>query len=173
MHAKEREISAYLDDSLPEDRKNALKQHFSVCEECRRKLSEWEKLYDTIDMLEFNFSLEGLEQKVLAKIRSETAQPVPLRVLIAQTVYVLLSLFLVGLFISPATQMAGQTLQKAGGFLLDAGIRFVNEFKWYAMDVISFIQDLSFLSWVFLLISGITLIAGGMYYSLSGRLHKA
>lgn len=173
MHVNDKEISAYLDDSLPKDRQNTLKQHFSVCGECRRKLNEWDELFDAIGMLDFDFSLEGLEQKVLSKIKNAAPQAVPPRVLITQMAYVLLTLFVAGLFVSPMTRMAGHTLQKAGSFLFDAGLRFVNEFKWHAMDVISFVQSLNLSSWVFPLIAGVTLIAGGSYFSFGGKLRKA
>lgn len=173
MHVNEKELSAYLDNSLPAEKQNQLKEHFSACGECRRALNEWESLFDTIGMLSFDFSLNGLEEKVLQKIRKEGNVTVTPRVLISNMAYVLVFLFLASLFISPVTRLVGQSLQYVGDFLFGAGMGFINEFKWHAVDIVAYIQNLNLSSWLFLLAAGITLIAGGTYFSFGSRLRKA
>lgn len=173
MHVSEKEISAYLDNSMLAEKQKRVKEHISGCENCRRKLHEWESLFDTIGMLSFDFSLEGLEEKVLQRIRKGERETVPPRILVSYMVYVMVLLFIAGLSISPMVNQAGQVLQAAGNFITGAGIDFINEFKWHAIDIVSFIQDAELSSWVFFLVAGIILIAGGTYFSFGSRLRRA
>ncbi len=173
MHVNEKEMSAYLDNSLTTEKQERMKEHLSVCEDCRRRLNEWESLFDTIGMLSFDFSLEGLEEKVLQRIRKEGNEAVSPRVLISNMAYVMVSLFIAGLFINPLTQWVGKLLQVAGNFVTGAGIGFINEFKWHAVDIVSFIQSAELSNWLFLLVAGVTLIAGGTYFSFGSRLRRA
>jgi hypothetical protein len=173
MHVNDKELSAYVDNSLPAEKQNQLKEHFSVCGECRRRLNEWECLFDTIGMLNFDFSLEGLEEKVLQRIRKEGNETVTPRVLVSHMAYVMVFLFLASLFISPVTRLIEQSLQYVGEFLFGAGIGFINDIKWHAVDIVAFIQSINLSSWLFLLVAGITLIAGGSYFSFGSRLRKA
>lgn len=175
MHVDEKEISAYLDNSLSVEKQRKLKQHFSECEECSQKLNEWDSLFATIGMLEFNFSLEGLEEKILHRIRKENEKTVENRprVLLFNMAYVMIFLFITSLFISPVTNFAGQSIQYVGNFLFNKGIDLINDIKWNAVDIFSFIQGINLSGWLFLLLAGITLIAGGSYFSFSHKVRKA
>lgn len=173
MHIKEKEISAYLENSLPAEKRERLKEHMANCTECRCRLNEWESLFDTIGMLSFDFSLDGLEDKVLQRIRKGENEAVSPRVLISNMAYVMIFLFIAGLFISPVTRFAGPLLQSAGNFIAGAGIDFINTFKWQAVDIVSYIQNAEVSSWLFPLVAGITLVAGGTYFSFKGRLRRA
>lgn len=173
MHINEKEMSAYLDNSLPAEKQKQLKEHVSACTDCRRRLNEWENLFDTIGMLSFDFSLDGLEEKVLQRIRKGEKETVSPRILVSYMVYVMVVLFVAGLSISPIINQAGQLLQAAGNFITGAGLDFINEFKWYAVDIVSFMQSWEISGWVFFLVAGITLIAGGTYFSFGSRLRRA
>lgn len=172
MHINEKEMSAYLDNSLPSEKQERLKDHVTNCTECRRRLNEWESLFDTIGMLSFDFSLDGLEEKVLRMIRNEENKTVAPRVLASYMAYVMAFLFIAGLFISPMIQAAGQLLQAAGNYAAGAGLDFINTVKWYAVDIVSYIENADFISWLFLLVAGITLVAGGTYFSFGSRLRR-
>lgn len=173
MHVNEKEMSAYLENSLSTEKQERLKEHFSSCEDCRRRLNEWENLFDTIGMLNFDFSLEGLEEMVLQRIRKEGNETVTPRVLISHMAYVMVFLFIAGLFISPVTHTVGQLLQAAGNFVTGAGVNFINEIKWQAVDIVAYIQSADLSGWLFFLVAGITLIAGGTYFSFGSRLRRA
>lgn len=172
MHVNEKEISAYLDNSLPGGKQEQLKEHFAACAQCRSKLNEWESLFDTIGMLSFDFTLEGLEERVLQRIRNEGSEAVSPRILVTNMAYAMVFLFVAGLFISPVTHIAGQLLRTAGNYATGAGISFINQIKWHAVDLVSYLQGAKISDWLFLLVAGVTLIAGGTYFSLGSRLRK-
>lgn len=176
MHVREKEFPAYLDNSLPAEKQDKLRQHFSECMECSRKLNEWNSLYDTIGLLEVDFELNGLEDRILQKIRKseETVEEgIKPGKFIMNMVYTMVFLFIAGLAISPVTNMAGKSAQYVGKTLIHHLLNFVNEFKWQALDVISAIRGMDSVGWVYLLLAGITLIAGGAYFSFGRRLQKA
>lgn len=173
MHAKDKEYCAYLEHSLSAEKQERLKEHFSDCGQCHRELNEWESLFDTIGMLSFDFSLDGLEEKVMQRIRKAANEPVSPRLLVSYMAYVMVFLFIAGIFISPALQVGGQVLQFLPDRLAAAGVGFINDIKWHAVDIVSYIRRSTVFDWVFLLIAGITLIAGGAYFSFGSKPRKA
>ncbi|MBP7174801.1 MAG: hypothetical protein KBA53_01115 [Thermoclostridium sp.] len=173
MHVHDKEYCAYLERSMPAEKQERLKEHFSDCGQCNRELNEWESLFDTIGMLNFDFSLDGLEEKVMQQIRKAANEPVSPRILASYMVYVMAFLFIAGLFINPALQVGGQVLHHVDNHIATAGLRLINEVKWHAVDIISYIRNSNLFSWLFALVAGITLIAGGTYVSFGSKLRKA
>lgn len=175
MHISDNDFCAYLDNSLSDKAKSKLEQHLTGCRECSRKLNEWSSLYDTIGLLEFDFKLDDMEEKVLQRIRKEERRPALSRlwVLVSNMAYVLLFLFITSLFIRPVTDFAGRSVQYAANLLFNKSLGLFNEVKWYVVNIISFIQAEELTGWLFPLLAGITLIAGGSYLSFGKRMHKA
>jgi hypothetical protein len=172
MHVKEKDISAYVENSLPAEKQKMLAQHFSECKVCSRKLCQWESLFKTINELEYDFKLDGMEEKVLLKIRERQHKDEKPASLLPNFIHVFAFVFIACLFISPVTNYADQSFKYVGNFIFSQSIDFINEFKWHAVNIVSEIQAMDLAGWIFLLASGIILIAGGIYFSFAEKLSR-
>ncbi|HEY8500128.1 MAG TPA: zf-HC2 domain-containing protein, partial [Clostridia bacterium] len=79
MHAKERDIALFIENSLKPEKRRKIEQHLTVCGSCRRRLRQWEDLYDTVELLDYDFQLDGLEEKVIDKIKSMSSNAEPVK----------------------------------------------------------------------------------------------
>lgn len=173
MHVHEKEFTAYLENTLTAQKREKMAHHFSQCSACSRKLKEWEMLYAAMDELEYDYSLDGLEEKILLKIKKDEAlnlqkQEKPLKLIFNMT-YVLLLLFITGLVISPIINMAGLSFHYFGNFLFNQGLDMMNEAKWHVVNFFSMLETININDWLFPLTAGVILICGGTYLSLSKR----
>lgn len=172
MHVREKDISLYLDDSLAFNKRSRLESHFSVCPACRKKLQEYEKLYQTMNMLDFDFPLDGLELKVVNRIKEQKVllsfRPVAEKAFSPGYVYAIILFVIAGLFYSPAGDAAGQMAQNTAAIMLNKGLDWINKVKWEIIDIFTGVLSAGLI--VFLpLFYGIVLIAGGAYLFINKK----
>lgn len=169
MHVREKDFQSYLDNSLDYEKRRETEQHILVCEECRQKLEEWKNLFEAINGMEAEFSLDGLEEKVLRMIKEkpmakkEKDSRFPVLVLASSF------LIMIGMLFSPFVNIAGLSFRYASNFLLNESIDFINTIKWKAIDFMSGIRFDGLDGWPLLFAAGIILIAGGIYLSLGRK----
>ncbi len=177
MHVKEKDISLYLDNSLPLKVRERMKLHFFTCIACKRRLEEYQRLYQAIGLLEYDFPLEGMELKVINKIKenkqSAGSKPVSVRSYFPGLVYALVLFAIAGFFFyTPITNVAGNVAQNATTFMLNEWIDWINIVKWQVVDIISSLYSADFIIIFLPLIASLFLIAGGIYVFLSRKTVK-
>ncbi len=171
MHVKERDVVSYLENSLTDKKQKSMDKHFSVCALCRSKLRTWKTLYDTIETLDFDFKLNGLEDKVLRKIKTQAEKEfekhVAPKLSASNLVFFLLLIFTASVFFTPVIDIVNKITQHSGNLMLNQGLRWLNEVKWHAIDFIGKIQaaEISFL----FLSAGIMLMVGGVYLYIGNK----
>jgi len=164
MHVREKDISLYLDDSPSFKKREKLKSHFSVCSACREKLLEYERLNQAMDTLEFDFPLEGLESKVIEKIKEQriliTVKPVAERSFSPGYVYALILFVIAG---------PGQMAQNTTALMLNKWLDWINKVKWQVIDMFAGVVSTGFIVFFLPLFSGIILIIGGAYLFINRK----
>ena len=173
MHVREKDISLYLDDSLVFKKREKLKSHFSICSACREKLLEYERLNQAMDSLESDFPLEGLEYKVIEKLKEQrisiTVKPVAERSFSPGYVYALILFVIAGLFYTPAGNATGQMAQNTTALMLNKLLDWINKVKWQVIDMFAGVVSTGFIVFFLPLFSGIILIIGGAYLFINRK----
>lgn len=166
MHIKERDISLFLDNALEPEKRDKLNEHFSVCKICKAKLEEWQSLYSSLNSIEYDNELAGLERKVMYKIK--TARSVQRRrqiITIPSVVCFLLVVFMLSLFAEPLFNVISIGYKEYMGFMLDGGLEIMNEFKWKAIDIIEMLETMKFTG----IFACMILIVNGIYFTVKSR----
>lgn len=173
MHVSEKDIYLYLDNSLAQKKQQKIKLHFLVCSTCRERLKEYERMYQAMNLLEFDSPLEGLEAKVINQIKEHGIlipdKFEPIKPYSPRLVYALMLLVFVGLFSTPVTDVAGRMTQNTTTFMLNEGIDWINKAKWQVVDIIVKVCFTNFVVIILPLLFGIALIAGGAYLFISRK----
>lgn len=86
-------LSAYLDDELPPEQREAIQAHLAVCPACRQELARLTRLWEALAALPSEPPPEGLVEQVLARLAGRKA---PRRRSLALAASVLLGVFLGG-----------------------------------------------------------------------------
>lgn len=168
MHINEKNISLYLDNRLGSKKKRKLEEHFSVCGKCREKLAEWQCLYSSIEQLESDFELDGLEDKIMQKIKNRRPvdyQHEKLRIPVAGLVYFSLVILFLNLLFEPVIDLFGKLYKNTMAFVLHEGIELINTAKWQAVDIIAMSETMEVTG----IASCIILIAGGVYFTINRK----
>ncbi|NLY18858.1 MAG: zf-HC2 domain-containing protein [Clostridiaceae bacterium] len=167
MHVREKDISLYLDNSLVLKERKKLESHFLVCSACRQKLQEYKNLNQAMNSLDIDFPLDGLESKVVNRIKEQrislTVKPVDKKSFSPGYIYALILFVIAGLFYTPAGDVAEQVAQNATTFMLNRWLDWINKVKWQVIDMYASVISAGFTVFFLPLFSGIFLIAGGAY----------
>lgn len=170
MHINEKDISLFLDNSLDPKKHKKLEKHFEICDKCKDRLIISQNFYSTLDSLEYDFELEGLEDKIMQKIKSiKPNEPAvyqePFRISLPALSYISLAIFILSLLFAPVTDFVGRVYQDAMTYMLDEGIQFINIAKWKAVDIIRMWKSLELTG----IAAGIILISGGIYFTVNRK----
>lgn len=169
MHIKERDISMFLDNSLNSKKRRKMEEHFTVCKKCKDKLDEWQYFYSSLQPLEFDFELDGLEDKIMRKIKSVKmdglVQSEVFRIPVSTLVYISFIIFTLYLIFEPFINILKKFYRYTMTFMLDEGLQFINTAKWKAVDIIAVLRTLEFTG----LLACIILIAGGIYFTTNRK----
>lgn len=169
MHIHEKDISLFLDNSLTPKKHKKLEEHFSVCQKCRDRLTKWQYFYSALEQLEFNFELDGLEDKVMQKIKSsQYDKPVRrelARVPVPALFYISFVIFVLNLLFEPIINVINKFYQNTMAFMLDESLQFINTAKWKAVYIIELFKPLKLTG----LAACIILIAGGIYFTANRK----
>ncbi|NLM11223.1 MAG: zf-HC2 domain-containing protein [Clostridiaceae bacterium] len=169
MHVHEKDISLFLDNSLNPKKHKKLQEHFTVCKKCKDKLIKWQNFYSSLEQLEFNFELDGLEDKIMRKIKShQFNKPVQNefpRIPISALLYISFTVFILNLIFEPVLNAFGNFYRNTMAFMLDEGLEFINTAKWEAVDIIAMFKSLELTG----LAACIILIAGGIYFTANRK----
>ncbi len=164
MHIKEKDISLFLDNSLGHKKRDKLKEHFSACKACRDKLEEWKMLYSSLNNIEVDNELTGLEGKIMYKIktaRKAVSQKRPL-VTVPALMYFLLIVFTLNLFAEPMFNILNVSYKKYMAFMLEGGLEVMNRFKWKAIDIIAMLETMKLTG----ILACAILILSGIYFTI-------
>lgn len=173
MHVSEKDINLYLENALPLKKRKKMRQHFSACSVCLKKLKDYQSLYDTINLMENNYPLEGMELNIIKKIKEQKSNyettAAQARVFKPNLVYALILFAVAGLFFTPLTNIAGSMARNTTTFMLNEWLEWINKVKWQVVDIIVKICSENFAIWLFSLACGIILVGGGAYLFFSGK----
>lgn len=175
MHIKERDIALFIENSLKSEKRRKIEQHLSVCGLCRRRLHQWEDLYNTFESLDYDFQLDGLEEKVISKINSMAAYTEPVKnelkfpVMFTVASFVLITL--ASIVFGPVHKIINGFAGNVASLILNAGVNLIQKIKWPLKNIISLIfadQTESIMS----IISSAVLIIGGICFLISNMFNK-
>jgi len=169
MHISEKEISLYLDNMLDSERRKKLEEHISVCQKCSSTLNEWKSLYFLLGQLGTEFELDGLESKVMRKIKKRQpenpAGREKLKIPVPALVFASLIVLMLNLFFEQVIGFMNKFYSNTLAFVLDESLEFINTAKWEALDLIEMFRTMEMTG----LAACIILIAGGIYYAVNRK----
>ncbi|AGC69380.1 hypothetical protein Cst_c24200 [Thermoclostridium stercorarium subsp. stercorarium DSM 8532] len=168
MHIRERDISLYLDNRLDSEKQRKLEEHFSVCRKCSERLAEWKELYAYLEGLEYDFELDGLENKIMQKIKNVPVNVVwhdEFRISVPVLLYVLSVVLSLNLLFEPVINFLRRFYNNTMAFMLNESLEFINSAKWEAVDVIALFKSMEITG----MATGIVLIAGGIYFTVNRK----
>ncbi len=173
MHIKDRDITLYIEKSISEEKKRDMEQHFSICEICRRKLDEWKRVYNTIDLLEFHFQLDGFEEKVMKEIKKKeeeagrfTCFP---QFTFPKVIFCFILLVGTSLLFSPVSNLFEWLSGYTARFIFNEGLNWIQKMKWPAMNMIYSIRASDIIGWFLPIVSAVLLIAGGTSFFFGSK----
>lgn len=173
MHVKERDIALFIENSLKPEKRRKVERHLSVCGLCKRRLHQWENLYSTIELLDYDFQLDGLEEKVINKINSmvsnsESAKRVlKFPVLFTAVSFVLITL--AAIVFSPVNKIINELAGNIVSLILNAGVNLIQKIKWPLKNIISVVftdktgNIMSIISAAILIIGGVCFLVSDMF----------
>lgn len=175
MHVKEKDIALFIEDSLKCEKRRKIEQHLSECGLCRRKLRQWENLYNTIELLDFDYQLDGFEEKVIDKINSiisnEKLEKSVLKFPALHTAVSFVMIMSASILSSPVNKIINELSVKIANFVLNAGINLIQKIKWPLNNIISLVfSDKT--GNIMSVISSAILIIGGVCFLFSNILNK-
>lgn len=166
MHIKEKDISMYLDNSLDLKKRERIEKHLSTCEECNARLNKWKTFYSSFELLECDFELDGMENKIMSKIRrgqlSNSVQEERTQIPMPALSYFSLAVFILYLLFEPLMNLLKNFYKNAMAFMLDESLQIINMVKWKALDMAETLEMTG-------LTACIILIAGGIYFTLNRK----
>ncbi|NLX76646.1 MAG: zf-HC2 domain-containing protein [Clostridiaceae bacterium] len=169
MHVKEKDISLFLDNSVSPRKRKMIEEHFAVCPKCKEKLTRWQSFYSSLELLEYDFELDGLEDRVMRKIKShQPNQPVYkgiYRIPVTAVLFVSFIVFVLNLIFEPVFNRLGDFCRNTMTLMLDEGLELINTAKWEAVDIIEMLKSLEMTG----LAACIILIAGGVYFTANRK----
>jgi hypothetical protein len=173
MHVKERDIALFIENSLKPEKRGKVERHLSVCGLCRRRLHQWENLYSTIELLDYDFQLDGLEEKVINKINSMISNAESAKRVLKSPVsftavsFVLITLAAIGF--SPVNRIINELAGNIVSLILNAGVNLIQKIKWPLNNIISVVfadktgNIMSIISAAILIIGGVCFLVSDMF----------
>ena len=143
MHVKERDIALFIENSLKPEKQRKVEQHLSICGLCRRRLRQWESLYNTIELLDSDFELDGLEEKVIDKIKNTVSNAKPgdnvLKIPVFLVAVSFALIILTSIVFIPINKIINGLADNIASLILNAGVNLIQKIKWPLTNIISFV----------------------------------
>jgi hypothetical protein len=175
MHVKEKDLALLIENSLKPEKHKKVERHLSVCGFCMSRLHQWESLYNTIELLDSDFQLDGLEEKVINKINNsglnaESGKGV-LRFPALLTAVSFVSIVLATVVFIPLNKIINGFAGNIANLTLNAGVNLIQKIKWPLRNIISLIfADKT--GNIMSVISAAILIIGGACFLISDIFNK-
>jgi len=175
MHVKERDITLFIENSLKPEKRRKFERHLSECGLCMSRLHQWENFYNTIDLPDSDFQLDGLEEKVIYKINNMISNVKPGKDVLKFPALLTAASFILfisaAVVFSPVNKIISGLAGNIANLTLNAGVNLIQEIKWPLTNIISFI----FADNTGNIMSGISagiLIIGGVCFLISDIFNK-
>jgi len=169
MHIREKDISLFLDNSLSPGKQKKLEKHFAECDKCRDRLIKWQDLYSSLEDLDCDFELDGLEDRIMQKIKStqfsNRAKQENFRISVPAILSISFIALVLNLLFEPIIAFIDKFYKNTMAFMLDESIQFINTAKWKAVDIISMFKSLELTG----LAACVILISGGIYFTVNRK----
>jgi len=174
VHVKEKDSALFIENSLKPVKQRKVEEHLSTCGLCRRRLRQWENLYNAIELLDFDFELDGLEEKVIDKIKNTVSGTKPVDNVLKFPVVIAAAfvlLILTSIVFIPVNKIISGMAGNIASLVLNAGVSLIQKIKWPLRNIISFIladKTVNILS----VVSAAILIIGGVCFLISNMFNK-